>query len=77
VLWANAHYNGGTQSNINNTLTPPSAVSTVSCTDVDTTAKLSENTPRQSHGEDVDELQHGGDADNLNVTSSDTLVNEV
>jgi hypothetical protein len=54
------------------TLTPP-AVSTLSCTDVETGAKLGENTRRQPLGEDVGELQRGGDVENPNVTGDDTL----
>jgi hypothetical protein len=62
--------------NVNNTLTPP-AVSTLSCTDVETGAKFSGNTRRQLLGEDVGELHRGGDAENPNVTGGDTLGDEV
>jgi hypothetical protein len=53
------------------------AVSTLSCTDVETGAKLDENTRRQPLGEDVGELQRGGHADNPNVTGGNMFADEV
>jgi hypothetical protein len=53
---------------VNNTNTP--AVSTLSCTDVETGVKLGENTRRQPLGEDVNELQRGGDAENPSLAAT-------
>jgi hypothetical protein len=76
VLWVKAYDNEGIHSNVNNILTPP-AVTTLSCIDVETGAKLGENTRRQPLSEDVGKLQRGGDGENQNVTSGDTLAGEV
>jgi hypothetical protein len=53
------------------------AVSTLSCTNVETGSKLDEDTRRQPLGEGVGELQCGRDVENLNVNGGDTLADEV
>lgn len=47
-------------------------MSILSCIDVETEAKLSEYTRRQSLGEDVHEMQGGRDAENATATRSRT-----
>jgi hypothetical protein len=56
---------------------PPPAVTILSCTDVETGTKIDEDTQRQPLGEDIGELQRGGDAENPNVTDSDPLTDKV
>jgi hypothetical protein len=51
--------------------------STISCTDVETRSKVGEDARRQPLGEDVGELQCGGDAKNPNITCGDPLADKV
>jgi hypothetical protein len=62
--------------NLSEVLTSP-AVSTLSCTNVETVSKLGKNTRLQPLGEDVSELRRGRNADNVNVIGGDTLADEV
>ena len=67
---------GGTRTEEVNTLTPPRSRSVVS-TNVQTGAKLHEDSRRESLGEDISELRRGGDVENTDSPNSDPFADEV
>jgi len=67
---------GGTRTEEVNTLTPPRSRSVVS-TNVQTGAKLHEDSRRESLGEDISELRLGGDVENTDSPNSDPFADEV